>query len=476
MNKINSLLPYIEQLTKEDLGIKKRILNVLGLDIYILYIPEITNRELLSKNIIEPLLNYNGPGVTIDSIVSSIIYVDDVHVIFNHQEILQYILKGYSIILSLSEDKYIVANTLKIEKRNVDNPHVEEALRSPRDSFTENLETNLSLIRYRIKDDNLRIYKTLVGRRTKTTVAVVYLKDVANDEYVDAIKETLNKIDVDGVLNSGVLQKLLTDNTQNFFPQIGVAERSDAACSNILIGKICILVEGGNLSLILPQVFLEFFDSSDSYSETFYFSIFIKLVTIVSLFITLALPSLYIAVTSFHSDILPPQYILILASTRTTVPVNSFIETFLMEFISEILKEASLRLPKQIGPTISIVGTIVLGQASVSAGLISPLLLIIISISVMTSFMAPDNSITSSIRVIKFLPIIATGTLGLYGFILSLSFIVILLTSTKSLDVPYTAPLAPFEPVDLKDYFLSDIRSYKKRPLFTGAKNKKRKD
>ncbi|GAA0724487.1 spore germination protein [Clostridium malenominatum] len=476
MNKINSLLPYIEQLTKEDLGIKKRILNVLGLDIYILYIPEITNRELLSKNIIEPLLNYNGPGVTIDSIVSSIIYVDDVHVIFNHQEILQYILKGYSIILSLSEDKYIVANTLKIEKRNVDNPHVEEALRSPRDSFTENLETNLSLIRYRIKDDNLRIYKTLVGRRTKTTVAVVYLKDVANDEYVDTIKETLNKIDVDGVLNSGVLQKLLTDNTQNFFPQIGVAERSDAACSNILIGKICILVEGGNLSLILPQVFLEFFDSSDSYSETFYFSIFIKLVTIVSLFITLALPSLYIAVTSFHSDILPPQYILILASTRTTVPVNSFIETFLMEFISEILKEASLRLPKQIGPTISIVGTIVLGQASVSAGLISPLLLIIISISVMTSFMAPDNSITSSIRVIKFLPIIATGTLGLYGFILSLSFIVMLLTSTKSLDVPYTAPLAPFEPVDLKDYFLSDIRSYKKRPLFTGAKNKKRKD
>ncbi|MBC2398466.1 spore germination protein [Clostridium tetanomorphum] len=473
----NPTLKIIESISSnKDLGVIIRKLSLLDRDLYILYVQEITDRNSLSSNIIKPILeNKNSSNLDIKNIANSIIYVDNIFIDNDENIILDYILKGNSIVLSTNEKQYIVANTIKIEKRNVEKPELQSAIKAPRDAFTENFEGNLSLIRYRIKDPNLMVHKTTVGIRSKTSIAVIYIKDVADNTIVNEVINRINSISIDGVMESGYIQKLLTKNNSTLFPQTGISERSESACHNILNGKICIIVEGGNLPIVLPQTFWDFIDTGDDHYKNTYFAAFIKILRSISLFMSITLSALYIAVVSFHPDILPPQYILTLAKSRGTVPANSFLEAFIMETIAEILKEASLRLPSQIASTIGIVGTIVIGQASITAGLVSPLMLIIVSLSTMTSFIVPDYTITNSLRVLKFMLIFITASFGLLGLIIGITFIIINLVSTTSFGVPYTSPFIPLNFKDIKNYFLSDIKSINKRPHYASMKNRKRK-
>ncbi|MEA4827413.1 MAG: spore germination protein, partial [Clostridium sp.] len=333
-------------------------------------------------------------------------------------------------------------------------------------AFTENLDSNLSLIRYRIQDKSLKIDYITVGKRTKTTVAVIYISDIANKKYVDQIKKKIDGIKIDGIMESGQIQKFISNKATTLFPQIGVVEKSDSTCAGILDGKVCIMVNGSNLALITPKNFIEFLDSSDDHYDNTYIALFVKILRIEALFITLTLSALYVAVVAFHADIIPSQYILAIASSRTTVPVNALVEALLMEMVVELLREASARLPKQIGPAIGIVGTIVIGQAAVVAGLVSPLMVIIVALTLMASFAIPDYTIMNPIRVLKFGIIIITGMFGLFGFIMGVTFIVVKLASITSYGVPYTAPIAPFYFEDLKDFFLSNIVLSKKRPKY----------
>lgn len=466
----------IEELTKNITGLISRKLVIKSKEIYILYIPQITNRDGLSENIIKPLLQYDGSQtLTAELIISSIIYIDDVFSEEDENKIINYIVAGKSIILISGECRYIVANTLKIEKRNIQSPEIESGIRSPKDAFNENLDSNLSLIRYRIKDPSLKIDYYIVGRRTKTPVAVIYLEDVANSVYVTEIKKRLSELDIDGVLESGYIQKFLSDKSGLLFPQIGISERSDTACANILEGKVCIIVEGSNLSLIAPKNFIEFLDAGDDHYGNSYAGILFKILRFSSLIIALTLSSIYVVVVAFHPDILPAHYILTLAASRVGVPVNALIESIMMESILELLREANLRLPKQIGSSISIVGTIVIGQAAVSAGLVSPLMVIIVALSSMASFAVTDYTVMNPIRVLKFFMIVLSGMFGLFGFIMGLTLVLIKITSIENLGIPYTAPVAPFSFKDLKDYVMSEPTKDNDRPRFLHLKNKKRK-
>ncbi|MCY6369231.1 spore germination protein [Clostridium ganghwense] len=470
----NKFIDKIKEMSNQNSGISIRKIYNMDTEIFILYILQLTDRECISNSIIKPILEYDKERISIDIIARSIIYMDDISMNDDEEKILDYILKGKSIILIPNEEKYIVANTYEVEKRNVESPRIQSALKGPRDSFTENFETNLSLIRYRIKDAALRIDNFTIGERTKTNVAVVYIEDVANPEYVDDVKKRLKDIKVDGVVESGYVQKFIRNNTFDLFPQIGIAERSDTTCSELLNGKIAIIVEGSNLALLLPKTFIEFLDAGEDHYENIYLGVFTKFLRILAFLITLTLSSLYIAVVSFHPDILPPQYILVLATARITVPVNSLIEVTLMELVGEILKEASVRLPQEIGTAIGIVGTIVIGQAAVVAGLVSPLTVIIISLATMTSFAFRDHTIMAPIRILKFMLIFITGILGMFGFTMGITFIVINLISHSSFGVPYTAPVAPLNVKELKKFIFSDITLNKKRPRFLKPRDKKR--
>lgn len=475
LEKTNKFIDKIEELRQEGLGINIRELCILNEKIFILYIPQITNRERISTDIIRPILKYyNEQSITIEKLANSIIYVDDISIDNDEETIIEYILDGNSVIIISNDDKYIAANTVKIEKRSPEEPKIENSLRGPKDAFTENMYTNLSLIRYRIKDPKLRIDHLNIGKRTKTDIAVVYINDIANPKYVNEVKKRLKNIDIDGVLESGYIQKFILNNAFDLFPQAGIIERSDMACAKILEGKICIIVEGSNLVLSMPKTFIEFLDSGDDNYDSLYLGMLSKSIRILSIIISLTLSSLYVATVGFHSDILPEQYILALATSRALVPFNAVLEAILMEVISEILREASIRLPQQIGSAIGIVGTIVIGQAAVAAGLVSPLMVIIVSLGTMCSFVAPDYTIMNPIRVLKFFMIFITGIFGLFGFVMGFTVIVINIISLNSFGVAYLAPLAPFNFKDLRNFIFSDITLAKKRPDFLNTQDKTR--
>ncbi|MCT4596813.1 MAG: spore germination protein [Vallitalea sp.] len=470
-NKYNK---HINKTRLKESGISSRYLKVNDTTIIVLFIEQLTDRAALTSSIIKPLVLNTTKNLTIDKLMHSVIFMDDMITDTDENKLIDYILKGQSIIIIPTDEKYLIANTLKVEKRQIQDPSIESTIKGARDAFTENYDNNISLIRYRLKDPKLRIDEFEIGKRTLTTVSVIYIKDIANDAIVQSIKDKLSKIDIDGILESGYIQKYILNNPHNFFPQTGIVERSDIACANILDGKVIILVEGGNLALVLPKTFIEFIDASDDHYDNIVISIFSKCIRILCIFISLFLTSLYVAVVSFHPDILPAQYIISLATSRATVPFNAFLEAFLMELVAEILREASIRLPKQIGPAIGIVGTIVIGQASVAAGLISPLLVIIVSLSLMGSFATADYTITNTMRVIKFLMIIITSIFGLFGFTMGIILITINICSIDSFGVSYVSPLSPFNFTSIKNLFLSDSTLSNKRPSYLKTKDKTR--
>ncbi len=473
--KPNKLTNKIEEIEKLNFGVHIRKLTVDKTDIYLLFILHVINRDRFSRDIIEPILRWESDGaLTIDKLADSIIYMDDISIDEDENNIIDYVLNGSSVIIIPSEEKYLIVNTKKIEKRQSDSPEIENTLRGPKDGFTENFYGNLSLIRYRVKDVNLRIERLQIGKRSRTNVAIIYINDVANPKFVKEVRKKLKNISVDGIIESGYIQKFLLNNAYDLFPQSGIISRSDKASAAILEGKVCILVEGGNLVLSTPKTFVEFFDSADDHYDNIYLGMFSKLLRILCFMIALTLSSLYVAIVAFHSDILPEQYILALASFRASVPFNALLEAFLMEGMVEILREASIRLPKQIGPAIGIVGTIVIGQAAVAAGLVSPLMVIIASLSTMCSFVAPDYTIMNPIRILKFLLIFITGILGLFGFVMGMTLITINLISHNSLGVAYMTPIAPLNLRDFLNYFLSDRNVTKERPEFLNTLDKKR--
>ena len=466
----------VMEIQKNVSGVVVRSLFVKDKEIYVLFIPQITNRESLSENIIKPILGYSGDAeITEDLIMKSVIYFDDVSCDDDENKITDYVLSGNSLIIISDCDKYLVAYTIDIEKRTIESPEIQSSVRSPRDAFVENLDSNLSLIRYRIKDAALKIDDYIVGKRTKTSVVLAYMEDIVNPVCVSEIKNKLEQINVDGILESGYLEKYISEGSHSLFPQIGMCERSDAACASILDGKICILVDGSNLALIAPKTFIEFFDAGDDHYGDTYYGMLLKFIRFLALLISLTLSPLYIAVVSFHPDFLPPQYILALAASRVGVPVNAILEVTLMEILLEVLREANVRLPKKIGTSIGILGSIVIGQALVAAGLVSSPIIIIVSLSTMASYAIPDITIMNPIRLLKYLMIFLTGIFGLFGFIMGITIITIKLVSTTSFGVPYTAPVSPFNFNDIKKFTWSNIVLSKDRPGYLNLKNKKRK-
>lgn len=471
----NEILQIVENINTSNRDITVRKLKVEETNIYLLFIMQITDRTRISEDIIKPILSYRGElPLSSDLIGNSIIFTDNMTIEEDKEKILNDVLDGKTVILVPEDKNYISVNTLKVEKRNVDLPQIETALRSPKDSFTENLDTNLSLIRYRIKDPGLTIEHLSIGERTKTNISLIYLKDVVNTDIYNRIKKGLLDIKVDGILDSGQLQKLVVGRAP-LFPEIGIAERSDSACGHILDGRVCIMTNGSNLALLAPFTFMEFMDSGEDHYDNTVLSIFIKFLRFLAMFLTLTLSSLYVAVVAFHSDVLPSQYILTLATSRVAVPVNAFLEALVMELVGELLREGSLRLPKQIGPALGIVGTIVIGQAAVSAGLVSPLMVIIIALSSMTSFAAPDYGIMNPIRLLKYMLLILTSIFGIFGFMMGINLIAIRVISATSFGVPYSAPAAPFNLQDIKSFIFPNIILEKERPSYLKTKDKKRK-
>jgi spore germination protein KA len=392
----------------------------------------------------------------------------------NMTAVLQALLFGDTVFLIDGLNYALLGGSRKLEDRGIEEPSNEPVVRGPRDGFNETLRTNISLIRRRIKDPNLWMETLQIGRSTQTDVSFLYMNGIASPKVIDEVRKRLKAIDIDSVLESGYIEEFIQDKTFTLFPLVYTTERPDVVAAELLEGRVAILVDGTPFVLIAPAMLIQFLQASEDHYQRWDFATFIRLIRYASLGITLLAPALYIAITTFHQEVLPTQLLMSLAAAREGVPFPAFVEAVLMEITFEILREAGVRMPKTIGQAVSIVGTLVIGQAAVEAGLVSPAMVIVVAITAISNFVLPSYSIAISFRMLRFLMMILAATLGVFGILLGLFLMVFHLCGLVSFGLPYMNGIAPFHLNDQKDVILRVPRwamftrpSYNKNSNFT---------
>lgn len=472
--RFNQLTNY---LIKQNLDMSQREIPFEGGRLRIFFIKQIIDVPLLSQNVIRPLINNcarSKKPITAEHALNRILFSSVCSVSKDDAAIVDLLLSGNVVILFSNDEQYLIVKLKRIEHRNISEPEIEYSLRGSKDCFIENLDVNISLIRYRIKDNMLRLKMIDVGKRTKTRIAIVYIEDIASDVLVGEIQKRIEDINIDGIVDSGEIHEFLLNKKFSLFPQMGLVERSDFACRLLLGGRVITLVDGSALALSAPATFLEFFYSCDDCYENKFFGMFMRIIRYISLFAALTASSLYVALTSFHTDALPSDYAILLAEMNAAVPFPSVVGAFLVEFLMEIIRESLLRVPRRIGSAIGVVGAIVIGQAAISSGLFSPLLLIIASLSLLTSFVVPDYTLVNAVRILKFILLLFTGLFGFYGFSIFMCLILAELVSINSFGLPYMVPLAPFNRYDFFRTFMGNITISPFRKKYMHNKNRKR--
>ncbi len=410
-----------------------------------------------------------------EKIFAEVVSIGEVKQLSNWKDVFLLLMAGNTLLLIDDVPKVMVIDTKGGKKRNVEEPPTEVSIRGPRDGFTESIQTNISLIRRRIQNPNIWVETMKIGNLSQTSVSILYLNGIANEKIVNEVRTRLKKIDVDSILESGYIEQLIEDQTFTPFPTLYHTERPDTVAGNVLEGRIAILVDGTPFVLLAPVVFIQFFQAVEDYYSRFDISTSIRFLRVLTFVISLIAPALYIAVTTFHQEMVPTRLIITLAAQREAVPFPAVVEAMLMEVTFEILREAGIRLPKAIGSTVSIVGALVIGQAAVEAGIVSPAMVIIVSITAIASFSTPSYSIAISARLIRFLFMLSAATFGFYGIALLFIFMLVHLCSLRSFGVPYMSPMAPLSLSNLGDTIVrAPFWTFKQRPRLIGNQNSQR--
>lgn len=389
-------------------------------------------------------------------------------------DVVEAVLSGDTVLLLDGHARAIINSARKWEHRQVAESEIEMVVRGPREAFVENLRTNTSMLRRKIRNPDLKIETLRLGQITKTNVCLVYIKGIVNDKLVDEVKSRLQDIEIDSVMSSGYLEDMIQDNPWSPFPQVNYTEKPDRLAARLLEGRVGIMVDGSPIVLTVPTVFMEFLHSAEDYYERAQIGTAVRIIRFFSMFMSLIMPSLYVAIITFHQEMLPTGLLLSLASQREAVPFPAFVETLAMELTFEILREAGIRLPRQVGQAVSIVGALILGEAGVRAGLVAPATVIVVSFTGITSFVY-FYSASFTIRLLRFPILVLSAAFGLYGLIIVLIIILVHMCTLRSFGVPYLAPVAPLVPEDLKDSIVrAPWWSMFARPKLIGGKKPQR--
>lgn len=362
------------------------------------------------------------------------------------------------------------------KQRSISKPENEIVIKGPHEAFVENIRTNTTLLRRFTNNENLIIENTKVGKITQTNCAICYIKDIANDALVAEAKYRLNNLEIDSLLSAGELEQLLTDTNSLVVPKILVSERPDYAVKSLLQGRVIILINGSPYALILPAILIDFLTSPEDTNLKPQFANFLKVVRIISSFFALLLPGLYIAITNFHREIIPTELLFSILSSRQSVPFPIIVEILIMEISFEIIREAGLRVPSPIGPTLSIVGALVLGQAAVSAAIVSPILIIIVAITGMSSFAIPDFTFSFHLRFFRFVFILLGFLAGFLGIGMGLFIYISSLCDLETFGVSYTIPYAPAVNSKNNGFMLSPIWKREDRATYLATKKEKKQN
>jgi spore germination protein KA len=381
-------------------------------------------------------------------------------------EALDAILSGDAVLFIAKTDEALVIGSRGWANRGVTEPETESIVRGPREGFSETLRINTSLIRRKIKHPSLRLVSLKIGDLSRTDVVVVYVENIASPDVISEVLKRLGQIKIDGVLESLYLEAMIEDNPYSPFPQVAYTERPDALASELLEGKVGIMVDGTPIALTVPAVFSQFLQVSEDYYERAMIMILVRFIRYFGVAIALLAPSVYIAATTFHQEILPTSIALSIAASREGVPFPALWEAMIMIIILEILQEAGLRLPKPIGQTIGIVGALVIGDAAVKASMVSPIMVIIVGITAVSSYGIPAYDMAIAVRLIRLPMTILAGTTGFFGVSVALYGLLIHVLSLRSFGVPYFSPIVPLRIRSfLQDVFVvAPLWAQKRRP------------
>lgn len=485
-------------LINSDIIVREFLINVKGKQFkaFLLYIDGMVNKTSINDFILRPLMlknaanQFDGPQIIseaiannitvrkvkkfniVDYIYDSLLPQNDVQKVSSFDKIAEDVASGNCILFIDTINFVFDIDVKSFDTRSIAEPKNEPVVLGSQEAFVENLRTNTSMIRRNLNNENLIIENLTVGKSNKNKCAVCYIKNIANSDLVAEVKYRLNNLDVDFVVSIGELKQLIKDDMHTTLPEIIPTERVDNAISFLMQGRIVVVYNGSPYILVMPATIFDFLTTPEDVNVNHLFANLLKLIRGISFFITLLLPGLYIAITTYHGELIPTELLFSIVASRAKVPFMVIVEIVLMEISFEIIREAGLRVPSPLGSTVGIVGALILGQAAVEADIVSPILIIIVAITGITSFSIPDYTFSFHLRMNRFIFIILGFLSGFLGISIGLFIYLVSLCSLKSFGVSYMSPYAPLNRIKERSYLVKP--AYKREQLQSFLDTKKR--
>ena len=437
-------------------------------NIYIVFNEVLCDGLYINDFILKGIVKLNNFHTLFNDIYNTL-STNNIIEINNYQEALNLLFQGFCLILI--DNKYLMVEVRANLTKAISSAENEVSLIGPNESFTENFNTNLGLIRKRLRTKDLICKSTFLGKYSNTKIGICYINGITSKKLVNKIYKKIEKIDIDGIIDIGYIKEIVLDK-ESIFPTANVTERPDLVSQALLEGKVIVIVDNTPYSMIIPSFFTDFFHTPDDYYQKPFNVSFIRIIRFIAFIISIFGPSYYISVTTHNPEAIPLNLLLNFSSQRLGVPFPGFIEAFIMIICFEILRESDARTPTKIGTSISILGGLVLGSAAVEAGIVSPIMIIVIAISTISGLLFTSNALIYSIRYFRLILLILSAFFGLFGVFIGMMFLIIKLSSIKSFGFPYTAPFTPLIPYELRDSLIKiNSKKYRYRNPLLSKKN-----
>lgn len=444
-------------------------------ELKIIFCESLCSRDIINRFILEFLEEKKDEKLKIKDLITYLEENLPVHKaiqITDYYELLYNLCSGFTVITINDSNIALAIETKGLLNSTVSEAKNETVLKGPNDAFTENYQTNLGLIRKRIKSEHLWLEEETVGKSSKTKVAILYMNNLASQDIVNDLKEKIKNIDIDAIIDGNYVVDTISGNTKHVFPTYLSTERPDLVTVNLLEGKIILLVENARLAIILPTLFVELFQNPEDLYQTAANANYTRIVRYAAFIITLLTPAFYVAITTYNHETIPSNLLVNFATQRDGVPLPTILEAILMLLTFDILRETDARIPSIIGSSLSIVGALVLGDAAVTAGIVSPIMVIVIAITSISGFILTYFEVTNGIRWWRLLFLIAAALAGMIGIIIVGLIFLLDLSSMKSLGVPYLTPVTPLKVNDLLgSIFVTKKSKFKKRQSYLTSKD-----
>lgn len=453
---LKSNIDYLRSRYQNSSDFTVREMRFNGINGALIAIDNMVDKDILAFGVLRPIFEYEFSGSPEDcfnDIKYKILYTDEIADVCTYEEIETKIMSGFAVIGLEGCNKMIAIGIQGYNSRSISEPEADVVQRGSKEGFVEPMRTNMSMLRRRMKNPKLKFETMTIGDVSRTQICLCYLTDTVSDKILEKLKKRLKKIDLKTVLTTGYLVPFLEEKGDfSFFSGVGVSERPDTVCGKITEGRIAILIDGVSSAVIVPFLFVEYFQTLDDYSNRAYFATFTRFLKFCAFFISILLPGIYVALGTFNPEMFPTLMLNKIAGSISATPLSLMYETILIQLVYEIMREAGLRMPQPLGYAVSIVGGLVVGDTAINAGLIGAPTLMVVAITAICSYVIPNLYAPSSVLRIIFT--FAGGIFGVYGIAVVLCVVLVNICGKNSFGIPYTSPVTPFSAVSMRDVII----------------------